>query len=331
MKYLVAIKELMKKFYGKFEVYITPTLKFLLALITLAVINANLGYMSRLTSGAIVVIVALLCSFLPLNAIIIFSALFILAHTFALSLECAAVVAVVFILMLLLYFRFSPKDAVVVVLTPICMALKIPYVMPLAMGLVGTPASAVSVGCGVIVYYVLQYIAVNAETITSLGGESDSILMVFAFLIDGLLANKAMLVCALAFAACVVVVYVVRMLSIDYSWFFAMAAGALTNLIILFAGDLAWVTNVKVFGAFLGTIVSVIICLGLQFFVFNVDYNRTENLQFEDDEYYYYVKAVPKVAVGIRDITAEQKAERARNKLIRTSDEEDVKTYSRKK
>lgn len=30
---------------------------------------------------------------------------------------------------------------------------------------------------------------------------------------------------------------------------------------------------------------------------FSVDYARSERLQFEDDEYYYYVKAIPKVAV----------------------------------
>ena len=33
----------------------------------------------------------------------------------------------------------------------------------------------------------------------------------------------------------------------------------------------------------------------LEFLFFNLDYNRTERVQFEDDEYYYYVKAVPKV------------------------------------
>ena len=32
----------------------------------------------------------------------------------------------------------------------------------------------------------------------------------------------------------------------------------------------------------------------IQLMEFNVDYNRTEIVQFEDDEYYYYVKAVPK-------------------------------------
>ena len=33
------------------------------------------------------------------------------------------------------------------------------------------------------------------------------------------------------------------------------------------------------------------------FFVHNLDYRRIENHQFEDDEYYYYVKAVPKMGM----------------------------------
>lgn len=34
-----------------------------------------------------------------------------------------------------------------------------------------------------------------------------------------------------------------------------------------------------------------------QMFLHSVDYVRTEYTQFEDDEYYYYVKAVPKIQV----------------------------------
>ena len=37
----------------------------------------------------------------------------------------------------------------------------------------------------------------------------------------------------------------------------------------------------------------------LEFLFFSVDYSRTENMQFEDDEYYYYVKAVPKIGVPV--------------------------------
>jgi hypothetical protein len=36
----------------------------------------------------------------------------------------------------------------------------------------------------------------------------------------------------------------------------------------------------------------------------NLDYARTERVQFEDDDYYYYVKAVPKKMVAVREVRA---------------------------
>ena len=48
--------------------------------------------------------------------------------------------------------------------------------------------------------------------------------------------------------------------------------------------------------------ISVVIGLLLEFFVFGGDYTRTERLEYEDDEYYYYVKAVPKINVANADV-----------------------------
>ena len=50
-----------------------------------------------------------------------------------------------------------------------------------------------------------------------------------------------------------------------------------------------------------GVILSVVVLLILEFFLFNLDYSRIEQVQFEDDEYYYYVKAVPKVYLTEKD------------------------------
>jgi hypothetical protein len=50
--------------------------------------------------------------------------------------------------------------------------------------------------------------------------------------------------------------------------------------------------------------------------VFSVDYTRTEYLQFEDDEYYYYVKAVPKAAVAIPEKTVKRINERQKTGVI---------------
>lgn len=295
MTNLLVIREQLKKFYGDYEVYITPALKFLLALLSFILINSKMGYMSKIDNTAIVLVLALMCSFLPINLIIVLAAVLILLHLYAASIECAVVAAAIFLLLFLLYFRFSPKDTLTVVLTPVCFALKIPYVIPLSMGLVGTPASAVSVGCGVIVYYMLNYINSSIPSLAAM--DADGAVQKFRYIVDGVLNNKAMMVTIAAFAITIVAVYVVRRLSIDHSWTIAMVSGCILNILCMLFGDLMFNTNISIGGVILGSIVSVAIAKVLQFFVFNVDYTRTEFVQFEDDEYYYYVKAVPKNTV----------------------------------
>ena len=296
MTTLLVAKQYMKQIYSKYEVYITPLLKFLLAFIALMLINSKIGYMEGISKITVVLIVALMCSFMPMNFIVIMAALFTLLHLYAFSLECAVVVGAAYLLMFLLYFRFSPKDTVVVILTPVCFLLKIPYVMPIAMGLIGTPASAVSVACGVIAYYMIHYVSENITVLSGMADEETATR--FKIIIDGILNNKEMIVTIVAFAVTLILVYLIRRMSIDYAWTIAMVAGALVNIMVLLIGDLMFDTNVSLLSAILGTIVSFLITLVLQFFVFHVDYSRTENVQFEDDEYYYYVKAVPKVTLA---------------------------------
>lgn len=304
MTTLLVIKQTLLIIYGKYEVYITPLLKFMLALFTLLLINSRLGYMESLNKLALVLIVALMCSFMPMNFIVLVGAVFSILHLYDFSMECAAVIGAGFLLLFLLYLRFSPKDTLVVVLMPICFLLRIPYVIPISMGLIGGPASVVSVACGVIVYYMLHYVTQNETAIASMADEETA--AKFRSIIDSLLKNKEMVVIIAAFATTVIVVYLLRRLSIDYAWTIAMIAGAVVNIMVLLVGDLIFDTNQSLLNMLLGTVVSFLIVLVLQFFVFYVDYSRTENVQFEDDEYYYYVKAVPKVTVARTDKKVKQ-------------------------
>ena len=296
MANLLVLREQLKKFYSSYEAYITPVYKFLLALISILVINSSIGYMTELKSFVVVMVLSLMCSFLPVNFVILVAAIVTLAHLYALSAECALVTLAIFVLLFILYFRFTPHDTLAVLLTPICFVLKIPYVVPVAMGLIGTPASAVSVASGIIVYYTIHYISQSATVLNTF--EEDGALQKFRYVIDGIIENKAMFVTIVAFVVTLLVVYFIRRLSVDYSWTVAMITGTLANILILLFGDLMYNTNISIVGVILGSVVSVLLAKVLEFFVFNVDYSRTENVQFEDDEYYYYVKAVPKNIVA---------------------------------
>ena len=296
MTVLLEFREKIKLIYSKNEVFILPVIKFLLAFLTLSVINGQMGYMTRLDNMAIVLVAALFCSFLPVGFLVMFAALFSLLHMYALSLEAALVGMVVYMLLFLLFLRFTPKESLVVVLTPILCYLKVPYVMPIAMGLLGSPASTVSVGCGVVVYYLMHTIILNAPNISTM--EAEEAAAKIRLLIDGILGNKEMVVMIAAFTITVLVVYLIRRMSIDYSWTIAIIAGVITNLVILLIGDLIYDTNMSVINAVIGVIMAAAAGKVIEFFRFCVDYSRTEKVQFEDDEYYYYVKAIPKMTVA---------------------------------
>ena len=289
MTSLLVAKQYIKNFVSKYEIYLKPIGKLILALVTLMTINGKIGFMQKIDNISVVLIAALMCSFMPTNFIIVVAALFVLLHLYALSIECAAIGLVLFLVLFLLYFRFSPKDTLAVVLTPICTAMGIPYVVPLTMGLVGTPASAVSVACGVIVSSFIKHMSDSATAISSM--ETEDMAAKFRFVIE-------MILMIVAFSVTVILVYFIKRLAIDYAWTIAIAAGALADMMILLVGDLVFDTNGSIAMLIVGTIISVLAAKVVEFFVFSVDYSRTEKVQFEDDEYYYYVKAIPKINVA---------------------------------
>lgn len=293
---LLEIRERVKMLYGRYEVFILPVVKFLFALIVLNTLNGKLGYMTKLDNIAIVLIVSLMCSFLPTGCILMFAALFSILHLYALSLEVALVGLCMSLIMFLLFFRFSPRDSLLVLLTPLLCSMNIPYVIPIAAGLLCSPVSVVSVGCGVAVHYLFQTVIASAPAIGTMA-ESEATAKL-RLIIDGIVKNKEMLVVIAAFGITIMVVYLIRRMSFDHVWTIAMVAGAMTDIVILLVGDLIYDINISVAGALLGSLLALAVAKVLEFFRFCVDYSRTEKVQFEDDEYYYYVKAVPKMTVS---------------------------------
>ena len=263
----------------------------------MVIINCICGYLRSLKNTTVVLVLALMCSVLPMNFIVVVATAVTLGHLYKFSLECALVMLVLFLLLFILYFRFASNDTIAVLLTPLCFILKIPYIIPIAMGLVGTPASAVSVASGIIVYYTVNYMIGSASVLSTF--EEDGALEKFRFVIDGMLDNKTMFMTIAAFVGTMIVVYLIRRLKVDYAWTIAIVTGALLDVLVLLFGDLMYNTKLSILGLIVGSVVSVLLAKILEFFVFNVDYSRTEYVQFEDDEYYYYVKAVPKNTVAV--------------------------------
>ena len=297
---LTSIFEIRKKIiegYGQFEYVIVPAFKFAVSFLLIQMINEHIGFNQGLTNQLLDVIIALICTLVPVNFMAGIMVILILAHLYTLSLETMIVGAVIFLLMFLLYFRFSPKDTIMILLLPLAFAAHVEYAIPVTAGLLFAPGSAVGVGFGVIIVKYLSFVEQNKAVLEN-SEIGPATVDNFRNIIDALLQNRSMWILAAAFAAAVIVVYFIRRLETAHSWTIAIIAGNVMILFVLLFGDMQYDTNIDLNKVFLGAALSLVVELLVEFFCFMVDYTRIESVQFEDDDYYYYVKAVPKVTVS---------------------------------
>ena len=297
---LLVFKEKLKQLYGKYNRYMIPAVKFLLGASSFFLISSNVGFMARLKNPQVPVVMGLVAAVVPCGVTAFFAGCFLIAHVSQVSLEAALIIAVFMLVVMMLYYGFRPGDGYLLLLTPMMFFLRVPYVIPLFVGLSGSLVSIVPVSCGVCIYYIMMYLKQNAGVLA--GSSMSEMAERFIVIVQSLFGNQLMWVMAAAFAAGVLVVFLIRNLSVDYSWSIAIIAGVITQLVVIFIGDFYFNLPVAIGPMILGILVSVALALVYQFFVFAVDYTRTEYLQYQDDDYYYYVKAVPKITVSQPDV-----------------------------
>ena len=293
------ILELREKFYrlvSKREKLIVAAYKFVLALLAFFFINRMVGYMEVLCNPLLTVGLAVLCAFTPAALTLFIGALLILLHFYALAMELCLIALLLFLLLFCLYFRFAKESGSYAVMTPLFFAIRCPYVLPNALGLTTGPYRIISVLCGTIAYYLLKNVQENEALFRSFD-ESTADTSLYTLAINQILGNKEMIAYMAAFTAAAIVVYCIRRTNLDHVWSAAIIAGTAVQLVIAGGAMILFGNASRILGIFLGCVISLLLSYGYLFMMRPLDYSRVERVQFEDDEYYYYVKAVPKASV----------------------------------
>lgn len=301
MTKILIFKEVLRKLYSKYSMYMLPIIKFTGTLISMIGINHVIGE-GMLNNTIVTIAVSVVCCVLPVNIIILMLSLVMTINIYSISLEMAAVTLLFYIIMYIFYFRFSSKYGYILMLTPIFFFLKIPYIMPLIVGLALTPSAVIAMGFGIFVFYMLKYAGLeNAPTVNTV---QESGMDKASSFIKNMISNKEVIVMVCAFIIAALIVYGIKRMSVSYSSSIAITVGGLVEVLFIIAGKLAF--NMEGFAPIWLVCVLSVLSVGimyiLQYFIVAVDYARTEYTQFEDDDYYYYVKAVPKIKVTASSI-----------------------------
>lgn len=295
MSKVFEFREYLKRVYGLYSKYIDKGFQFVFGLAVFMILNDEIGFVELAARPLVALVLAVVCTFLPMSAIAVAAGLMMVVQMMGVSIGIAMVVAAILVVMTAFYLRFSPKTSLVILLVPIAFILKIPYAVPIVCGLVGSPAYIVPILCGTLIYYMMNYIAAGITVVKG----ADGMLGQVTVFMEKVFQDRGMWIVAAAFTLCILLVYTVRKQAFDHAWETAIVSGAIINIIVIVVGDIAFDVTTSYFPMVTGSIVSVLLALIIQLFVFSVDYSRSEYLQFEDDEYCYYVKAVPKISVPV--------------------------------
>lgn len=296
MTQLLVIKEQLRNFYQKYDVYIEPVLKFLAALLVFVLLNKNLGYDPRLKSFPIVMALSLFCAFTPSTIWVLLAALVSVGHIYALNPFLAIIAVIVLLILYVLFARFTPKQGYVILAIPVLYLLNLHYAIPILLGLIATPLSIIPISCGVVIYYLFVDIK-NAAIVSNASVNVDDILLLYKDVMDTLVNNKEMFLTLFIFAVVLLITYLVRNLQIDHAFETSIFAGGAATILFYLIGDFVVDSQTMLIPMIIGAVLSCAIVFVIQFFRLTLEYSRVEKVQFEDDQYYYYVKAVPKVKV----------------------------------
>lgn len=312
MNGLVSFKEKLKNIYAKYGVYINHVLIFILAFLATFIISRNLGTGTIISSPLICLALALICAFFPVSVTVIVTTVYIIVHLFSLSLELAVIATAVMLVVYLLYFRFAPKTGIIIIITPLLFFIKIPYIVPVVVALTAGLTGIVPTVCGVFIYYLVSFASNYKTAITTL--DADNALQNINFIINNILTNKELIVVLITFSVVITMIYIIRRMSVNYSWTIAIIAGTISDAVIQIIAFSILGVKYSAVMMILGHVAAVAIGMVLSFFIFSVDYMATEYVQFEDDDYYYYVKAIPKISVPEKKVTIKKINERRENR-----------------
>ena len=317
------IRQRMKELYTRYDSFVVPVLKFIVMMLFLVLLKNCLGLDGLLSQANIMILIALVCALLPWGGITFVALACFLAGVWPVSMETAVVAVVLAFIFSILHYLFLPGFSIVIVLVPIAFFLHIPYAVPLIVGLVGGVTSFIPVGIGAFSWYFLSYLQKNLAAFAESAAQNDPVTN-FSTLITGIFNNPPMLLTIAAFCLATAAVYGLRRLPIDFSHYVAVAVGTIVMIIAFLAGNLAFGITVSFAEVFIGSIIGFLIAVLIAFWIVVMDYSRTEYFDYEDDDYYYYVRAVPKISVTPRQLKIREIIPKAGEKKEKNPEDDEI-------
>ena len=300
MMALLVVKSKIKNFYEHHYQVLRGVMKGVIAFVAMALIANHFSYVPMLNNMLILLAFAVICALTP-DMITIVSVIGLCGVEI---LQVSALLSVSFVciivIYLLLFAKLEKRQCEVFLLVPILSMLQLGYVVPVAAALFCSPFMILAVAFGVFFDYYFSGVVSYQISQTGSAGQNQ-VLNSLNFVFDYIFSNPAFYVTLIGFCVAFLSIFFIRRSKNKNASNVAILVGSIAFLVIELISNIVLDLQMAVFPVVLQVLGSMAIAYVVQFFRITLDYHGTTKLQFEDDEYYYYVTAIPKYKVTVED------------------------------
>lgn len=310
-------RERVKNFFQKHYKILIPILKLIGGIFVFIILNSLYSYSNTWSSIGCLLFMSLLFSMIPMKYNYILTSVYILLQLLDVSVDVAVLYVGFLLIAYCLILRLLPGYSWIMFVVPVAFYLHIPCVVPILMGMFCGLSSGVVMILGVITYFFASYVR---EVVILLNSASQKETVVAFRKIIQLMSQDTQLFVTIVIVCCVFfVTYTLYRQQSNYAWYLAIVFGGITYLILRLMQALLFESDVRITEIIAGTALSLVLACVVQFFRCVIDYSRAEKIQFEDDEYYYYVEIVPKIMVqekskNVKKISTNSKKRKSRSR-----------------
>lgn len=300
MMALLLAKGKIKKYYEKNYTVLKPIIKFIVSFLIFISINSQVGYDEKLANPLVSLGLSLVCAMAPEQVIVYLASLLCIVQVGYLSPMLAISLLLLLLTAYLLFGRYAKEQCFIVLAIPLLTAFHISYVVPIVVGLLYGPVVIPALIVGVVFRYIFMGIR---ELFLAPAGTIDleDTLGAFHYVVNYVFENKELALFILAFVLTYLATYGIRKMKVSYASQIGILVGIIVMLVSLLLGNILFDAEIDIVLVLTGICISMVVSYVIQFFRMTLDYTGTKSIQFEDEEYYYYVKAVPKMNVAEKD------------------------------
>lgn len=300
MTVLLELRQKISEIYGRYEAYVRMCTKCLLAFLIFYLIHRQLVNSMQFRGWVEIVAFTLVAAVAPFQALSFLMAVFVVVHMVMISVEAGVIAAIFFLFLLLTYFVFKPRQSLLVAVMCLAGMLNLSGVAAIPIGLLCSPVAVIPAVAGTFVYGMIQTLRQNSSVLETAAVRLSSMEKA-AYFVRAIWSNERLFLLIIALVVTIIVVYLIRRIPYSYAWAISIAAGAACYVSAILVGNVAFGVSVNLVYLSISIILGVLVACVLHVFCFLLDGPHTEFLEYEDDDYVYYVRAIPKYSVARTD------------------------------